>query len=160
MANTNIYNAVTYALGIILSHYNNFFPGIRFFWKTADICRVAVISDKVIQTPRPERKGSAAMILGLGCGTMAAMSTRILETTGKESFRHFSIAWQYHVQPSSALSSACWVLCRSGRRCGVREHHFSSHLHRVLRQGCPRGKNPIFLSSLLRSEFPHWGILS
>jgi ferrous iron transport protein B len=84
--------AVTYALGIILPITTTFFLAFGFLEDSGYLPRLAVISDKVFRFLGLNGKAVLPMILGLGCGTMAAMSTRILETHRERIISTFLIA--------------------------------------------------------------------
>jgi len=84
--------AVTYALGIILPITTTFFLAFGFLEDSGYLPRLAVISDKVFRLLGLNGKAVLPMILGLGCGTMAAMSTRILETHRERIISTFLIA--------------------------------------------------------------------
>jgi ferrous iron transport protein B len=84
--------AITYALGIILPITTTFFLAFGFLEDSGYLPRLAVVSNKVFTFLGLNGKAILPMILGLGCGTMAAMSTRILETKREKIIATFLIA--------------------------------------------------------------------
>lgn len=84
--------ALTYALGIILPITTTFFLAFGFLEDSGYFPRLAVISDKVFRFLGLNGKAILPMILGLGCGAMATMSTRILETNREKVIATFLIA--------------------------------------------------------------------
>jgi ferrous iron transport protein B len=84
--------AVTYALGIILPITTTFFLAFGLLEDSGYLPRLAVVSDKVFRYLGLNGKAILPMILGLGCGTMATMSTRILETKREKIIATFLIA--------------------------------------------------------------------
>ena len=84
--------ALTYALGIILPITTTFFLAFGFLEDSGYLPRLAVVSNRVFRLIGLNGKAILPMILGLGCGTMAAMSTRILETKRERLIATFLIA--------------------------------------------------------------------
>jgi ferrous iron transport protein B len=84
--------ALTYALGIILPITTTFFLAFGFLEDSGYLPRLAVVSNKLFRLIGLNGKAILPMILGLGCGTMAAMSTRILETKRERIIATFLIA--------------------------------------------------------------------
>jgi len=84
--------AITYALGIILPITTTFFLAFGFLEDSGYLPRLAVVSNRVFTFLGLNGKAILPMILGLGCGTMAAMSTRILETNREKIIATFLIA--------------------------------------------------------------------
>lgn len=84
--------ALTYALGIILPITTTFFLAFGLLEDSGYLPRLAVVSDRVFRFLGLNGKAALPMILGLGCGTMATMSTRILETTRERIIATFLIA--------------------------------------------------------------------
>lgn len=84
--------ALTYALGIILPITTTFFLAFGFLEDSGYLPRLAVVSDKAFRFLGLNGKAILPMILGLGCGTMATMSTRILETKRERIIATFLIA--------------------------------------------------------------------
>lgn len=74
---------VTYAIAIILPVVATFFLMFGFLEDSGYIPRLAVFSDRVFRAMGLNGKAVLPMVLGLGCDTMATMTTRIL-TTPKE----------------------------------------------------------------------------
>ena len=84
--------ALTYALGIILPITTTFFLAFGLLEDSGYLPRLAVVSNRVFRFLGLNGKAILPMILGLGCGTMAAMSTRILETARERIIATFLIA--------------------------------------------------------------------
>jgi len=84
--------AITYALGIILPITTTFFLAFGFLEDSGYLPRLAVVSNRLFTFLGLNGKAILPMILGLGCGTMAAMSTRILETNREKVIATFLIA--------------------------------------------------------------------
>lgn len=84
--------AIPYALGIILPITTTFFLAFGFLEDSGYLPRLAVVSNKAFRLLGLNGKAVLPMILGLGCGTMAAMSTRILETRRERIIATFLIA--------------------------------------------------------------------
>ncbi|MFZ5906514.1 MAG: ferrous iron transport protein B [Nitrospirota bacterium] len=84
--------AITYALGIILPITATFFLAFGFLEDSGYLPRLAVISNKAFRSIGLNGKAVLPMILGLGCGTMAVMTTRILETKRERLLATFLIA--------------------------------------------------------------------
>ena len=84
--------ALTYAVGIILPITTTFFLAFGFLEDSGYLPRLAVISNKVFRFLGLNGKAILPMVLGLGCGTMATMTTRILETKRERIIATFLIA--------------------------------------------------------------------
>jgi ferrous iron transport protein B len=84
--------ALTYAVAIILPITTTFFLAFGFLEDSGYLPRLAVVSDKVFRFLGLNGKAILPIILGLGCGTMATMSTRILETQREKIIATFLIA--------------------------------------------------------------------
>jgi ferrous iron transport protein B len=72
--------ALTYALALILPIVGLFFLVFGFMEDSGYLPRLAVMSNRVFRIMGLNGKAILPMILGLGCDTMATMTTRILET--------------------------------------------------------------------------------
>ncbi|GBE02653.1 ferrous iron transport protein B [bacterium BMS3Bbin06] len=72
--------ALTYSIAIILPITTTFFIAFSILEDSGYLPRLAVMSNKVFNMIGLNGKAILPMILGLGCGTMAVMTTRILET--------------------------------------------------------------------------------
>jgi ferrous iron transport protein B len=72
--------ALTYALALILPIVTFFFLIFGFMEDSGYLPRLAVMSNRVFKIMGLNGKAILPMILGLGCDTMATMTTRILET--------------------------------------------------------------------------------
>ncbi len=84
--------ALTYAVGIILPITATFFLAFGFLEDSGYLPRLAVISNKAFRFLGLNGKAVLPMVLGLGCGTMATMTTRILETKRERVIATFLIA--------------------------------------------------------------------
>jgi ferrous iron transport protein B len=71
---------ITYAIAIVLPVVTTFFLLFGFLEDSGYIPRLAVFSDRVFRAMGLNGKAVLPMVLGLGCDTMATMTTRILAT--------------------------------------------------------------------------------
>ncbi|MCL4490543.1 MAG: ferrous iron transport protein B [Nitrospirae bacterium] len=72
--------AITYAIAIILPITATFFIAFALLEDSGYLPRLAIMSNRVFNIMGLNGKAVLPMILGLGCGTMAVMTSRILET--------------------------------------------------------------------------------
>ncbi|HTG02308.1 MAG TPA: ferrous iron transport protein B [Nitrospirota bacterium] len=72
--------ALTYAVAIVLPIVGFFFIAFSFLEDSGYLPRLAVMVNKVFSVMGLNGKAVLPMILGLGCDTMATLTTRILET--------------------------------------------------------------------------------
>ncbi len=72
--------ALTYSIAIILPITATFFVAFSILEDSGYLPRLAILSNRVFNIIGLNGKAILPMILGLGCGTMAVMTTRILET--------------------------------------------------------------------------------
>lgn len=72
--------ALTYAFAIVFPIVGAFFFYFGFLEDSGYLPRLSVMIDKLFELLGLNGKAVLPMVLGLGCGTMAAMSSRILET--------------------------------------------------------------------------------
>jgi ferrous iron transport protein B len=72
--------AMTYAIALILPIVTLFFLIFGFMEDSGYLPRLAVMSNQIFRVMGLNGKAILPMILGLGCDTMATMTTRILET--------------------------------------------------------------------------------
>jgi len=72
--------ALTYAIAIVLPIVSFFFIFFSFLEDSGYLPRLAIMVDKVFKLMGLNGKAVLPMVLGLGCDTMATMTTRILET--------------------------------------------------------------------------------
>jgi len=84
--------ALTYAVAIILPITATFFIAFGFLEDSGYLPRIAVLSNSVFSKIGLNGKAVLPMVLGLGCGTMATMTTRILETQRERIIATFLIA--------------------------------------------------------------------
>ncbi len=84
--------ALTYAVGIILPITATFFLAFGILEDSGYLPRLAVISNKAFKFLGLNGKAILPMVLGLGCCTMATMTTRILETKRERVIATFLIA--------------------------------------------------------------------
>jgi ferrous iron transport protein B len=71
---------LTYALGIVLPVVSTFFLIFGFLEDSGYIPRLAIFCDRIFRAMGLNGKAVLPMVLGLGCDTMATMTTRILGT--------------------------------------------------------------------------------
>lgn len=71
---------LTYALAIVLPIVATFFIAFGMLEDSGYLPRLAILSDRVFRVMGLNGKAVLPMVLGLGCDTMATMTTRILET--------------------------------------------------------------------------------
>lgn len=84
--------AVTYAVAIILPITATFFVAFGFLEDSGYLPRIAVLANSAFSKIGLNGKAVLPMVLGLGCGTMATMTTRILETNRERIIATFLIA--------------------------------------------------------------------
>ena len=72
--------ALTYAIAIILPITVTFFIAFAILEDSGYLPRLAIMSNRVFNMIGLNGKAVLPMVLGLGCGTMAVMTSRILET--------------------------------------------------------------------------------
>ena len=72
--------ALTYSIAIILPITATFFIAFSILEDSGYLPRLAIMSNKLFNIIGLNGKAILPMVLGLGCGTMAVMTTRILET--------------------------------------------------------------------------------
>ncbi|MFQ5441186.1 MAG: ferrous iron transport protein B [Thermodesulfobacteriota bacterium] len=72
--------ALTYAIAIVLPIVGFFFIFFSILEDSGYLPRLALMSDKLFKVMGLNGKAVLPMVLGLGCDTMATMTTRILET--------------------------------------------------------------------------------
>ncbi|MFZ2197140.1 MAG: ferrous iron transport protein B, partial [Thermodesulfovibrionales bacterium] len=84
--------ALTYAVAIILPITATFFIAFGFLEDSGYLPRIAVLSNSMFSKMGLNGKAVLPMVLGLGCGTMATMTTRILETNRERIIATFLIA--------------------------------------------------------------------
>jgi len=85
--------ALTYAVGIILPITATFFLAFGFLEDSGYLPRLAVLSNRAFRFIGLNGKAVLPMVLGLGCGTMATLTTRILETKKERIIATFLIAF-------------------------------------------------------------------
>jgi ferrous iron transport protein B len=71
---------LTYAIAIVLPVVTTFFLMFAFLEDSGYIPRLAIFSDRIFRAMGLNGKAVLPMVLGLGCDTMATMTTRILAT--------------------------------------------------------------------------------
>ncbi len=84
--------ALTYAVAIILPITATFFIAFGFLEDSGYLPRIAVLTNSAFAKIGLNGKAVLPMVLGLGCGTMATMTTRILETKRERLIATFLIA--------------------------------------------------------------------
>jgi len=83
---------LTYAVAIVLPVVATFFLVFGFLEDSGYIPRVAIFSDRIFRVMGLNGKAVLPMILGLGCDTMATMTTRILGTPKERLIAIFLLA--------------------------------------------------------------------
>lgn len=71
---------LTYAMAIVLPVVTTFFLAFGFLEDSGYIPRLAIFADRIFRVMGLNGKAVLPMVLGLGCDTMATMTTRILAT--------------------------------------------------------------------------------
>jgi ferrous iron transport protein B len=84
--------ALTYAIAIILPITTTFFIAFSILEDSGYLPRLAVMSNRIFNVMGLSGKAVLPMVLGLGCGTMAVMTTRILETRRERVIATFLLA--------------------------------------------------------------------
>ncbi len=84
--------ALTYAIAIILPITVTFFLAFGFLEDSGYLPRLAVMSNRIFNAMGLNGKAVLPMVLGLGCVTMATMTTRILETRRERLITTFLLA--------------------------------------------------------------------
>ncbi|MBI4824094.1 MAG: ferrous iron transport protein B [Nitrospirae bacterium] len=84
--------ALTYAIGIILPITTTFFIAFAVLEDSGYLPRLAIMSNRVFNMVGLSGKAVLPMVLGLGCGTMAVMTTRILESKRERLIATFLLA--------------------------------------------------------------------
>lgn len=84
--------AITYSIGIILPITTTFFIAFSILEDCGYLPRLAIMSNRLFKTMGLSGKAVLPMVLGLGCGTMAVMTTRILETNRERLLAAFLLA--------------------------------------------------------------------
>lgn len=84
--------ALTYAIGIILPITTTFFIAFAILEDSGYLPRLAIMSNRVFNMMGLNGKAVLPMVLGLGCGTMAVMTTRILESKRERLIATFLLA--------------------------------------------------------------------
>ncbi len=84
--------ALTYAVAIILPITTTFFIVFSLLEDSGYLPRLAIMSNRFFNVMGLSGKAVLPMVLGLGCGTMAVMTTRILETRRDRIIASFLLA--------------------------------------------------------------------
>ena len=84
--------ALKYSIGIILPITTTFFIAFAILEDSGYLPRLAIMSNKVFNMLGLSGKAVLPMVLGLGCGTMAVMTTRILESPRERIIATFLLA--------------------------------------------------------------------
>ena len=71
---------LTYAIAIVLPIMVSFFLAFSFLEDSGYLPRLTVLSDRIFKNIGLNGKAILPMVLGFGCGTMAVLSTRILDS--------------------------------------------------------------------------------
>jgi ferrous iron transport protein B len=84
--------ALTYAIGIILPITTTFFVAFSILEDSGYLPRLAIMSNRIFKMIGLSGRAVLPMVLGLGCGTMAVMTTRILESRRERIIATFLLA--------------------------------------------------------------------
>jgi len=84
--------ALTYAIGIILPITTTFFIAFAILEDMGYLPRLAIMVNRIFNLIGLNGKAVLPMVLGLGCDTMATMTTRILETKRERIITTFLLA--------------------------------------------------------------------
>jgi ferrous iron transport protein B len=84
--------ALTYSIAIVLPIVFFFFLVFGILEDSGYLPRLAVMLNRIMQTIGLNGKAVLPMVLGLGCDTMATMTTRILETKKEKTLTTFLLA--------------------------------------------------------------------
>lgn len=84
--------AITYAIGIILPITTTFFIAFAILEDSGYLPRLAIMANRIFKVMGLNGKAVLPMVLGLGCDTMATMTTRILETKRERIITTFLLA--------------------------------------------------------------------
>jgi ferrous iron transport protein B len=84
--------ALTYAIGIILPITTTFFIAFSLLEDSGYLPRLAIMSNRIFKMMGLSGRAVLPMVLGLGCGTMAVMTTRILESRRERIIATFLLA--------------------------------------------------------------------
>jgi len=83
---------VAYGLAIVLPVVTTFFVAFSFLEDSGYLPRLSILSDRVLRTMGLHGKAFLPMVLGLGCVTMATMTTRILNSKKERFIATFLLA--------------------------------------------------------------------
>lgn len=84
--------ALTYAIAIILPITTTFFIAFAILEDSGYLPRLAIMANRIFNIMGLNGKAVLPMVLGLGCGTMAVMTSRILETRRERVITTFLLA--------------------------------------------------------------------
>ncbi len=84
--------ALTYAIAIILPITTTFFIAFAILEDSGYLPRLAIMTNRIFNIMGLNGKAVLPMVLGLGCGTMAVMTSRILETRRERVITIFLLA--------------------------------------------------------------------
>ena len=99
--------ALTYAIAIVFPIVGCFFLVFGLMEDSGYLPRLAVMSNQIFKKMGLNGKAVFPMVLGLGCDTMATMTTRILDTEKDRTIVTLLLALAFPVLPSWASSSGC-----------------------------------------------------
>ncbi len=83
---------VAYGLAIVLPVVSTFFIAFSFLEDSGYLPRLSILSDKVLRAMGLHGKAFLPMVLGLGCVTMATMTTRVLSSRKERFIATFLLA--------------------------------------------------------------------
>ncbi len=99
---------ITYAAALILPIVATFFLAFGSLEDSGYLPRLSVLTNRWFERIGLNGKAVLPMVLGLGCVTMATMTTRILELGASARWQSCSWLWLCRVRLSSASSWGCW----------------------------------------------------
>ena len=113
---------VTYAIAIVLPVVATFFLMFGFLEDSGYIPRLAIFCDRIFRVMGLNGKAVLPMVLGLGCDTMATMTTRILGTPKERLIAILLLA--LGIPCSAQLATIMGILggisfARAARRCSA-----------------------------------------
>ncbi len=83
---------LSYGLAIVLPVVTTFFIAFSFLEDSGYLPRLSILSDRILRTMGLNGKAFLPMVLGLGCVTMATMTTRILHSKKERFLATFLLA--------------------------------------------------------------------
>lgn len=107
---------MTYALALILPIVTTFFLAFGVLEDSGYFSRLSVIANRMFAAIGLNGRAVLPMVLGLGCVTMATLTTRILHTPRERLITIYLMALAIRARRSSAWCSASWAASRLWRQ--------------------------------------------